>query len=193
MVDGRDPGLVRTWRRRRPPSSPISSLLGARHLAVGLSAARPPASRRDRSGSCRGRAGGRARLRSPSRPRPARAARRTRRATSGERLPRLPAARADEAAGGRESGCKSRRRAARRGSTSRRRPTRARSPRARPSAPSIAAITLPAARSGCGVPGGVCSSCVWYISGGEISISTVAWPMCAANERSRPASSQTTA
>jgi hypothetical protein len=55
----------------------------------------------------------------------------------------------------------------------------------------IAAITLPAAISGCGVPAGVCSSCVG-IPGRVISISTVAWPMCAATNES-PASSQTTA
>ncbi len=52
-------------------------------------------------------------------------------------------------------------------------------------------ITRPAATIGCGVPAGVCSSCVG-MPGRETSISTVAWPMCAGTKFG-PASSQTTA
>ena len=55
----------------------------------------------------------------------------------------------------------------------------------------IASTTFAAATSGCGVPGGVCSSCVG-MPGREIVISAVAWPMCA-TQTSWPDSSQTTA
>ena len=91
------------------------------------------------------------------------------------------------------SGCRSRRRAPRRRSTSRRRPTDARSvgESPRPRADRVDDTRRPRV-AGAACRGAVCSSCVG-MPGREIVISTVAWPMCATTILPGCVSSQTTA